>query len=324
MKVSVLMITYNHEKFIAQAINSILMQQTDFDYEIIVGDDFSKDRTRAILDSYKKKHPSKIRLLFPDRNLGMHRNFIQTLNSCQGQYVAILEGDDYWTSPYKLQKQVDFLDKEPSYSTCFHKASVISQDTGEEILVLPPKDYQKATLTIDDLLLINFMATASVMFRRGLFHGFPDWTYNLSMLDWVLHILNSEHGNIGYIDESMSVYRIHSAGVWSSKSPVQQILTKLDFYNHLITYLDKSKKKVVERNMLNAYRDLMIVILTNDVVGNSKKYATIFLWKTLLAMNFKLFVKDIFLVTKVYFPIFYHISRYLRILTRNNISLSKF
>jgi glycosyltransferase involved in cell wall biosynthesis len=108
MKVSVLMITYNHEKFIAQAIDSILMQQTDFEYEIVVGDDFSKDRTRAILDNYKKKHPSKIKLLFPDRNLGMHRNFIQTLNSCQGQYVALLEGDDYWTSPYKLQKQVDF------------------------------------------------------------------------------------------------------------------------------------------------------------------------------------------------------------------------
>jgi hypothetical protein len=68
------------------------------------------------------------------------------------------------------------------------------------------------------------MATASVMFQRGLFHVFPDWIYNLSMLDWVLHILNSERGNIGYIDESMSVYRIHSAGVWSSKTPVQQIL----------------------------------------------------------------------------------------------------
>jgi glycosyltransferase involved in cell wall biosynthesis len=318
MKVSVLMITYNHEKFIAQAIDSILMQQTDFEYEIVVGADLSKDRTRAILDSYKKKHPSKIKLLFPDRNLGMHRNFIQTLNSCQGQYVALLEGDDYWTSPYKLQKQVDFLDKEPSYSICFHKANVISQDTGEEILVLPPKEYQKETLTIDDLLLINFMATASVMFKRGLFHVFPDWIYNLSMLDWVLHILNSERGNIGYIDESMSVYRIHSAGVWSSKTPVQQILATLNLYNHLITYLDSSKKKVIERNVLNAYRDLMVAILTNGVFENSKKYAATFLWKTLLAMNFKLLFKDIFLVMKIYFPIFYHMSKHLRILTGKN------
>lgn len=109
MKVSVLMITYNHEKFIAQAIDSILMQQVNFDYEIVIGEDCSTDGTRAIVIQYQKEYPDKIRLLLPEENLGMHKNFVQTFRACQGEYIALLEGDDYWTSPRKLQKQVDFF-----------------------------------------------------------------------------------------------------------------------------------------------------------------------------------------------------------------------
>lgn len=107
--VSVWMITYNHEKFIAQAIDSVIMQKTNFDYEIVIGEDCSTDRTREIVLEYKAKHPDKFKLLLQEKNVGMMQNFIVTLKTCNGKYIALLEGDDYWTDPLKLQKQVDFL-----------------------------------------------------------------------------------------------------------------------------------------------------------------------------------------------------------------------
>src|SRR5687768_16687744 len=113
MKVSVAMITYNHEAFVAQAIESVLMQKTDFDFELVIGEDCSTDKTREIVNGYKSKYGERIRVLLPAKNLGINRNLKQTLLACQGRYIALLEGDDYWTSSLKLQKQVNFLDTHP-------------------------------------------------------------------------------------------------------------------------------------------------------------------------------------------------------------------
>ena len=126
MKVSVLTITYNHEKYIAQAIESVLIQEVNFDYELVIGEDCSTDKTREIVIDYQRKYPHKIRLLLNEKNLGMHRNFAQTYHACRGQYIAVLEGDDFWTSPHKLQKQVDFLDNNPDFAICFHNMQVIN------------------------------------------------------------------------------------------------------------------------------------------------------------------------------------------------------
>src|SRR4051794_3890726 len=120
MKVSVCMITYNHERFIEQAVASALTQATSFEYEIVIGEDCSTDRTRNILIELQRANPDKIRLLLPEHNLGAQRNFVQTLDMCRGQYIAYLEGDDYWTSSAKLQQQVDFLDQHADFAICFH------------------------------------------------------------------------------------------------------------------------------------------------------------------------------------------------------------
>src|SRR6266478_2690508 len=122
MKVSVLMTTYNQEAFIAQAIDSILMQEVGFDYEIIVGEDASSDRTREIVLEFQKRHPNQIRVLLRDpidaerdraAGVGGKRGFVNGLQACQGKYIALLDGDDYWTDIHKLQKQVDFLESHP-------------------------------------------------------------------------------------------------------------------------------------------------------------------------------------------------------------------
>jgi len=174
-KVSVLMTTYNHERFIAQAIESALMQQTDFDYEIVIGEDSSTDRTREIVIGYQKRYSDKIRLSLSERNLGNFGkpNFVRTLQACRGQYIAMLEGDDYWTDPLKLQKQVDFLDNHPECAICFHNVEVLAEDSQENHLFF--RRELKPIYTFDDLVRGSFFPTGSTVFRAGLIGEFPEW-----------------------------------------------------------------------------------------------------------------------------------------------------
>ncbi len=213
------MITYNHEQFIAQALDSVLMQQVDFAYEIVVGEDCSTDSTREILREYQQKFPDKVRLLLPGKNLGMIRNMVETYNACRGDYIAILEGDDYWTSPHKLQKQVGFLDLHPECSACFHNVDVV-HDQNPELDHLFHRNALKPFFDLRDVVSSHFIPTCSTMFRASLFPGFPAWYHEMPMGDWPLHVLNAEHGLIGYLDEILGAYRIHDGGIWSGVSRV--------------------------------------------------------------------------------------------------------
>ncbi|MEI8059846.1 MAG: glycosyltransferase, partial [Ferruginibacter sp.] len=118
--ISILMITYNHGAFIAKAIEGVLLQQTNYSIELIIGEDKSTDDTRKVCEAFAKKYPEKIKLLPSDYNYGMGKNFIRTMEACTGKYIAICEGDDYWIDKNKLQTQVEFLEKNTTYSLCFH------------------------------------------------------------------------------------------------------------------------------------------------------------------------------------------------------------
>src|SRR3954454_10751837 len=214
--VSVPLITYNHEPHIAQALKSVLMQQTSFPIEIVVGEDCSTDKTREIVVEYQKRYPHVIRALLPERNLGPYRNVTATLNACRGTYIAALEGDDYWTSPAKLQRQVDFFEAHPDCSICFHKVFVIDE-TGQNAPRTIPLDSKKIS-TLEDLLPGNFIPSCSAIWRNGLFAKLPAWVEEVKFSDWVIHVLNAEHGNIGFIDDCMAVYRLHAGGTWSTQS----------------------------------------------------------------------------------------------------------
>lgn len=208
MKVSVCMIAYNHEKYIVQAVESALMQQTDFDYEIVIGEDCSTDGTRALLVNLQKEHPGKIRLLLPERNLGMMPNFIATLKACRGQYIALLEGDDFWTHPHKLQKQADFLDANPDFVMCVHKVEVQDEAGNRSCANTEQPDvvYVKDIITRD-----WFIMTCSITFRNGLV-TYPKWFYRVRNGDYALQLLVSHHGLTRYLPEVMGVYRRHSGG----------------------------------------------------------------------------------------------------------------
>lgn len=314
MKVSVLMLAYDHEKFIEQALDSVLMQQVDFEYQIVIGEDCSTDNTRDILLRYQQEYPDKIRLLLPEKNLGMHDNFLQTFKACRGDYIAILEGDDYWTSPDKLQKQVDLLDAHADYTICFHNALILHHDGSKtEWLSIPsaPEQEKVLTFTLEDLLSTgNIMSTASIMFRQGFIHEFPDWIYDVDFVDWILQILLAQHGNIGYLDENLSVYRIHPQGNWSKKEHLEGLLEKTKMFKYLSKSpeLDLKYKKKIRITLSLFYRDLSMTYEQNGDKKNAKKYMNLWLGKEFLNFGIlsKASLKTLVLLTlKIYTPILF-------------------
>jgi glycosyltransferase involved in cell wall biosynthesis len=221
MKVSVCVPAFNHEKYIGQMLDGALMQQTDFDFEIVIGDDASTDSTQSIIKDYISANPGRIRAFLHAENQGPseprefagRNNVLGLLKACKGEYVAMCEGDDYWTDPLKLQKQVDFLDTHPDYAICHHNAEVIYED-GSPCHFFNSPD-QKLTSTIVDILEDRwFMATASWMYRNYFLHNdFADWHAKAAAGDWAIMIQLAVRGKIGYIPEPMGIYRKHSAGL---------------------------------------------------------------------------------------------------------------
>src|SRR5215212_7904518 len=191
MRVSVSLLTYNHERYVAQAIESVLAQR-GVDFELVVSEDHSTDGTRAIVEEYAARHPDRIRVLPSPQNVGMTRAFARGIEAARGTYVALLDGDDYWTSPDKLRLQTDFLDAHPECAICFHNVTVVYEDGSSEPHPFhspEPHHYlsramPKPVSTLADVAPGNFMQTCSVMFRRGLFGEFPAWFDRLAVADW--------------------------------------------------------------------------------------------------------------------------------------------
>jgi glycosyltransferase involved in cell wall biosynthesis len=261
MKVSVRIITYNHAPFIRQAIDSVLMQKTNFDFEIVIGEDGSKDGTREITQEYAGRHPDKIKLLLNDRKNVIHIhgkptgrwNFINTLKNCRGEYVALLDGDDYWTSPDKLQKQVDLLDKNPQCAICFHNIEVINSDGshGADEMARGRQPFYTLTDLLDGKF---FPATGSVMFRNRLFGEMPEWIKTVMLGDYSLHVLNGQHGQFCYLDEVLGVYRRHAGGIWSAGGTPKDWPVKLSIerFKGLLHCLE-----VFKQNLGHQYHDVL-------------------------------------------------------------------
>jgi len=246
MKVSVLIMTYNHAPFIAQALDSALMQATNFPYEIIVSEDCSTDGTREIVQTYHNRFPEKIRLMLSERNIATNAIVVRGIEAARGQYVALLDGDDYWISAEKLQKQADFLDSHSHCAMCFHNATVIHEDSSEEARLWTP-EHQPELTSLEDIWMGNYIATCSTMFRKGLFERFPAWYDSFfPITDWPLHILNAEHGQIGYLNTVMGVYRYHSGGCYSRLTELEKLEQTLKFYRRVNACLEFKYNDLVQ------------------------------------------------------------------------------
>lgn len=259
-KVSVSIVTYNHAKFIAQALDSALMQETNFDYEILVGEDDSSDGTREIVKAYAEQYPDKIRLFLNSRKDVIYINgratgrwnLINNFMNTRGEYIALLEGDDYWLSPYKLQKQVEFLDIHKECSFCYHPVKRIN----EHDEVLNPRygvHKRKDRYTFDDLLNGNFIPTCSVLFRSGIEKKLPAWFKDIPVADWVIHLLNARQGHLGYIDDVMGVYRMHAGGIWAGLAPLERAETDIKTFTLIGDNLGVMKNRQFRSSLAEKY-----------------------------------------------------------------------
>ncbi|MCK5137866.1 MAG: glycosyltransferase [Bacteroidales bacterium] len=203
--VSVCIFAYNFERFIAKAIESVLMQRTDFNYEIIIGEDMSQDNTRGICIRYLDLFPERIKLLLRDHNLGMKKNVFDTLKEAKGTYVALLDADDYWIDSQKLQKQVDFMKSYQDFSLCCHNSIVIYEDHNIPPSYFNPRD-QKDIISIEEIIMNWSMATGSMLFRNSLM-TYPDWIYKSHNFDLAIQLILADKGKVKYLNEPMSVYR---------------------------------------------------------------------------------------------------------------------
>lgn len=221
--VSIDCITYNHENFIRDAIEGFLMQKTTFPVEILIHDDASTDKTADIIREYENKYPDIIKPIYQfDNKYSKGISVSETYNfpRARGKYIAMCEGDDYWTDPSKLQKQVDFLEVNSDCSLCFHASKHIKNNNLNDYSIHKPRSIPKDNrFEMKDVILGGggFMATNSMVFHREHILERPIWMDKAPVGDGPLMLLLATKGKIGYIDEVMSVYRVMSSSTsWSA------------------------------------------------------------------------------------------------------------
>ncbi len=289
--VSVFVVTYNQEKYIRQCLDSILMQQVDFDYEIVIGEDSGTDKTLSICEEYAREYP-QIRLLPKTNRLGIAGNWKRVLFECRGKYVAMCEGDDYWCDPSKLQKQVDFLESDinEDFVLCFHDSKVV--DENNNVLNDPNEETTVSkSLTSYDLMTINNPPTQTVMFRRKYFDLekkiFKTIPSNFITCDAVLCFLLGKHGGGCFMPQvKNSAYRVHSLSTWSALSQINMDLRLFSLYSFLQPieteyreYFLARRKSFSAKIAINALRDRQIKIFL--------KYYFISNWLFLKTKDFK-------------------------------------
>ncbi|KAF0200320.1 MAG: glycosyl transferase family [Bacteroidetes bacterium] len=245
IKVSVCMITYNHEFYIKQAIEGVLMQKCNFDFELVIGEDCSSDGTRNICEKYAVNN-NHIRLLGNENNLGVMPNFIRSLQACKAKYIALCEGDDYWTDPLKLQKQVNFLEANPAYSLCFHNA-IIKHEGKQAKDELYFKNKISDNIDIKKIIAGHGMPTASMLFKKDALE-IPFWLNYVYNGDYAIRLILATKGTIGYLDELMTVYRKQPGGLNATMVNAkvhQHIIVLLSYFNIYTNF--KYNDLIIER-----------------------------------------------------------------------------
>lgn len=256
--VSVCIITYQHSRFIAQAIDGALMQTCNFPFEILIGEDDSTDGTREICLDYARRDPDRIRVSLRSRRDVVHidglprgsHNFRMTLREARGEFIALCEGDDFWTDPSKLQRQVDFLRANPDCVGCFHDAQLVDGDGR----CLQESYFQDEgdRFTQADVLekLLSRQPTCSMVFRKSAFaEPLPEW-YLRRTSDLYLDILITGHGSLGFIRRNMSAYRKHAAGIWSGQREAKQVIELIIRYKLLLAdpfFLERYKELLLKK-----------------------------------------------------------------------------
>ena len=227
--VSVVVPSYNIEGYISQALQGILMQKTPFEFEIVVGEDCSTDTTRRILMEYVEREPHRFKLVLQERNVGLLRNFLDMLNVCTGTYIAVCDGDDYWTDPEKLRKQVDFLESHEGHGIVFTDADVYYQEEKKFVRAYDKrvrKNIPQGNVLSSLLYGPNPYRVSTSLFRSSLIAEYKQIlpTRDFHVNDFPLWMTLARRALVGYIPQPMAVYRIRARS-WSHFGTLEEVIT---------------------------------------------------------------------------------------------------
>lgn len=248
MIVSILSLVYNHEPHLKEFFEGLLSQEHPYQWEIVIGIDLSSDNSLEICKKYRDRYPKLIRLIIHEDRVGIIPNFIAVYNSCQGKYIAVCEGDDYWVDKLKLQKQIDLLDQDERAVICFTDIKVYD----EEMKSFHPN---WATITrtkycIKDIIKSNKISTCSVLFRGNCVILNPDSFNGLSIADWPLYIQLLNHGYAIYLNEQTAVYRRSLLSSYSKTPVIDQLHKKKQAIEYLLKQPELSSNR---NNLMKAY-----------------------------------------------------------------------
>ena len=290
-KVSVCIFSYNFRNYIGQALESVLCQKTNFDFEIIIGDDFSTDGSQEILSSFQEKHPNVISVIYNEKNMGGTINWIRTINACSGKYIALLDGDDYFTDENKLQKQFDKMELDDNCVLCFHSVEE-KYENNSELNVTTKFDNKKYHLR-DFLSQGWFIRTGSTMFRNSILPSQPpNWVYKFPYrYDTIIHVFLGMKGYAVYIDEVMSVWRKHKKGMSQEflKDRIANVQTEISLANQLNSFTAHKYEKVVKRYCAKQYSEMLWYLLkTGQWIKNLKLFS-----QALMKADFRAFFMKI-------------------------------
>jgi glycosyltransferase involved in cell wall biosynthesis len=250
VKISIVITSYNHERYIGQCLSRVLAQKGNFEMEIILGDDCSTDGTGQILEEYQKKYPKIIRKLQSEKNLGITKNLKRSLDACTGDYIAICEGDDYWISDEKVQMQIQLLETHPEYSMCFSTLTLYYQEEQRYILFSDQVNFPRNELTIEDLIKNNYIGNFSCcMYRASIVRKLPASLFQMFTVDWMFNMACSEMGRVGFIRKSLSVYRKHAKGAWAGKSDVDQVSELIELAKDYNQYFQYRYNDLFQKNL---------------------------------------------------------------------------
>lgn len=272
MKLNVLLVTYKHEKFIRETLNSILMQKTNFEFNIIVADDKSPDNTLSIIKEIEKESAIPFVYLKGDKNLGITKNYQRGFCACDAEYVAVMEGDDLWTNPYRLQKHVDFLETHRECTMSFNRYVVGNFEESKFYLQpswAPEQEYQ--LITSRDLIKDNFIGNFSnCVYRKSELEKLPEKIFDILCYDWLTNICIGKNGMIAYLSDNMNIYRIHSGGTWSSKTQkenLKELLESIKLYDKVTNGLYHNEFEEHKSRIEN-----MLVVAKPAEIANSPEF----------------------------------------------------
>lgn len=258
--VSIFMLTYNQEAFIAKAIEGVLMQKTSFRYQLVIGEDCSSDATRQICESYAAQYGDRIKLLpSPAVNAGLITNYMRTITACDGTYIAICDGDDYWIDENKLKKQVGFLNCNPDFSIVYTAVNKLFTDGTLESYGY---SFNKTTLIFEDLIHHNSIFSVTALFKNPQLQGtgIPAWIKNFPFGDWQTYLWILKDGSkVHYMDEVTAAYRMNigvSFGIMKKNSTFIEVLVRI-LQDVLADANFKHKKQVVEASLFDRQKDLI-------------------------------------------------------------------